>query len=39
VRLLPVTDDRLETHVAVTDPDDDSGRAIHFQEWWVRHGA
>jgi LPPG:FO 2-phospho-L-lactate transferase len=35
VRLLPATDDRLETHVVV---DLDGGqRAIHFQEWWVRH--
>src|SRR3989440_10567909 len=33
VRLLPASDDRLETH-AVTD-----GRAIHFQEWWVRYRA
>ncbi|MQA83996.1 MAG: 2-phospho-L-lactate transferase [Streptosporangiales bacterium] len=34
VRLLPMTDDRVETHVIV---DDDAGRrAIHFQEWWVR---
>ncbi len=33
VRLLPATDDRLETHV-VTE-----GRAIHFQEWWIRHRA
>lgn len=37
VRLLPVTDDRLETHAVV---DRDGGqRAIHFQEWWVRHRA
>jgi LPPG:FO 2-phospho-L-lactate transferase len=35
VRLLPATDDRLETHV-VCDLDD-GRRAIHFQEWWVRH--
>lgn len=34
VRLLPMSDDRIETHVVV---DDDAGRrAIHFQEWWVR---
>lgn len=42
VRLLPVTDDRSETHVVVTDPDDPSAeqqRAIHFQEWWVRYRA
>ncbi|KAB1905839.1 2-phospho-L-lactate transferase [Micromonospora sp. AMSO31t] len=37
VRLLPATDDRLETHVVI---DLDGGqRAIHFQEWWVRHRA
>jgi LPPG:FO 2-phospho-L-lactate transferase len=36
-RLLPMTDDRVETHVVV---DDEQGRrAIHFQEWWVRHRA
>ncbi|WP_199736414.1 2-phospho-L-lactate transferase [Micromonospora sp. HM5-17] len=38
IRLLPATDDRLETHVVVSDPDaPESRRAIHFQEWWVRH--
>ncbi|GIJ19670.1 2-phospho-L-lactate transferase [Micromonospora lutea] len=37
VRLLPATDDRLETH-AVTDLDGGQ-RAIHFQEWWVRYRA
>ncbi|MEZ5117165.1 MAG: 2-phospho-L-lactate transferase [Candidatus Nanopelagicales bacterium] len=46
VRLLPMTDDRAETHVVVDDPDggrDPRGeplrRAIHFQEWWVRWRA
>lgn len=39
VRLLPVTDDRCETHVVVTDPTSAEERAIHFQEWWVRHRA
>ncbi|MFN3005980.1 2-phospho-L-lactate transferase [Mycolicibacterium wolinskyi] len=38
-RLLPVTDDRSETHVVITDPADGERRAIHFQEWWVRHRA
>ncbi|MEV0670655.1 2-phospho-L-lactate transferase [Mycobacterium sp. NPDC050441] len=38
-RLLPVTDDRSETHVVITDPEDGSRRAIHFQEWWVRYRA
>ncbi|MDM4722583.1 2-phospho-L-lactate transferase [Micromonospora sp. WMMA1363] len=37
VRLLPATDDRLETH-AVVDLDDGQ-RAIHFQEWWIRYRA
>ncbi|MEU6812627.1 2-phospho-L-lactate transferase [Streptomyces sp. NPDC046831] len=42
VRLIPMTDDRVETHVAVTLPDSGSGegsggrRVIHFQEYWVR---
>ncbi|HEY0639193.1 MAG TPA: 2-phospho-L-lactate transferase [Pseudonocardiaceae bacterium] len=42
VTLLPATDERLETHVVVTDPaggDPGARRAIHFQEWWVRHRA
>ncbi|MCT9928825.1 2-phospho-L-lactate transferase [Planotetraspora sp. A-T 1434] len=34
VRLLPMSDDRTETHVVVADAD--GRRAIHFQEWWVR---
>ena len=38
-RLLPASDDRCETHVVITDPADDSRRAIHFQEWWVRYRA
>ena len=43
VRLLPMTDDRVETHVVIdggSDPESgseaDGPRAIHFQEWWVR---
>ncbi|HKS98771.1 MAG TPA: 2-phospho-L-lactate transferase [Rugosimonospora sp.] len=36
VRLLPATDERLETHVVVADPQQ---RAIHFQEWWIRYRA
>ena len=38
VRLLPATDTPVETHVVVDDGDGGE-RAIHFQEWWVRHGA
>jgi LPPG:FO 2-phospho-L-lactate transferase len=37
VRLLPMTDDRVETHVLVDDAAEPSGRrAVHFQEYWVR---
>jgi LPPG:FO 2-phospho-L-lactate transferase len=37
VRLLPMSDDRVETHVVVSDPDAPGGqRAVHFQEWWLR---
>jgi LPPG:FO 2-phospho-L-lactate transferase len=39
VRVLPMSDQRVETHVVVTDPDSERPRAIHFQEWWVRHRA
>ena len=34
VRLLPATDDRLETHVVVRDG---AQEVLHFQEWWIRH--
>ncbi|EWT00482.1 2-phospho-L-lactate transferase [Intrasporangium oryzae NRRL B-24470] len=37
VTLLPMTDTPVETHVVVADGD--GSRAIHFQEWWVRHRA
>jgi LPPG:FO 2-phospho-L-lactate transferase len=33
VRLLPATDDPLQTHVVLEDG------LMHFQEWWVRHRA
>jgi LPPG:FO 2-phospho-L-lactate transferase len=37
LRLLPMTDDRVETHVAIADPESPSGRrVVHFQEYWVR---
>jgi LPPG:FO 2-phospho-L-lactate transferase len=39
VRLLPMSDQRVETHVVVNDPETGRARAIHFQEWWVRHRA
>ncbi len=37
VRLLPMSDDRVETHVVMDDPDGGAGRVTaHFQEYWVR---
>jgi LPPG:FO 2-phospho-L-lactate transferase len=39
VRLLPMTDDRVETHVVIDDPADGERRAVHFQEYWIRHRA
>lgn len=39
VRLLPMTDDRVETHVVIDDPDFGERKAVHFQEYWVRHQA
>ncbi|MFF1561582.1 2-phospho-L-lactate transferase [Streptomyces sp. NPDC058279] len=39
VRLLPMSDDRVETHVAVTDPETGERRVVHFQEYWVRMRA
>lgn len=37
VRLLPMSDDQVETHVVIEDAEAPGGRrAIHFQEWWVR---
>jgi LPPG:FO 2-phospho-L-lactate transferase len=41
VRLLPMSDDRVETHVTLAgSPDTPEPDVIHFQEWWVRlHAA
>ena len=41
VRLLPMSEDRVETHVVIDDPDSAPGgratrKAVHFQEYWVR---
>jgi LPPG:FO 2-phospho-L-lactate transferase len=37
VRLLPMSDDSVETHVVIDDAADPSGlRMVHFQEYWVR---
>lgn len=34
VRLLPMADQPVETHVRVA-----GGELLHFEEWWVRHRA
>jgi LPPG:FO 2-phospho-L-lactate transferase len=41
VTLLPASDERVETHVVVDDPEtsEKARKAIHFQEWWIRHKA
>ena len=48
VSLLPMTDDRVETHVALKGDSEEGmerragggGSTVHFQEWWVRlHAA
>jgi LPPG:FO 2-phospho-L-lactate transferase len=46
VRLLPMCDERAETHVVVDDPSGATApdgsplrTAIHFQEWWIRYRA
>ena len=37
ITMLPASDDRVETHAVVEV--DGASRAIHFQEWWIRHRA
>jgi LPPG:FO 2-phospho-L-lactate transferase len=43
VTLLPMSDDRVETHVVIDVPgvegEPEERRAVHFQEWWVRYHA
>ena len=40
LRLLPMTDQRVETHIVVADEAAPAGaRAMHFQEFWVRWHA
>lgn len=38
-RLLPVTDDRLETRIDAVDVDTGLPLDLHFQEYWVRRHA
>ncbi len=39
VRLIPMSDDRVETHVIIDGDEPGTRRAIHFQEWWIKHRA
>lgn len=44
VTLLPMSDERVETHVVVANPEakpaaDVPDVALHFQEWWTRYRA
>jgi LPPG:FO 2-phospho-L-lactate transferase len=43
VQLIPMSDDKIETHVEIktgSDPAPGATELIHFQEWWVRlHAA
>ena len=39
VRLLPMTDSPVETHVVIAGQGQAAQRAVHFQEWWVRMNA
>jgi LPPG:FO 2-phospho-L-lactate transferase len=38
-RLLPVTDDRVETRIDAVDASTGQRLDLHFQEYWVRRGA
>ncbi|WP_018762562.1 2-phospho-L-lactate transferase [Arthrobacter sp. 135MFCol5.1] len=41
VRLLPMSDQSVETHVRLSQgtPEHSAGDLIHFEEWWVRYRA
>jgi LPPG:FO 2-phospho-L-lactate transferase len=40
LRMLPATDDEVETHVIVDDPSAPGSEiSLHFQEWWTRYRA
>ena len=36
LRLVPMSDDRVETHIVIPDDGPSGRRAVHFQEYWVR---
>jgi LPPG:FO 2-phospho-L-lactate transferase len=39
VRLLPMSDDPIETHVVLSSERSSEQAVVHFQEWWVRMHA
>ena len=39
VRLLPATDDEVETLVEVESSASGPGQVMHFERWWVQHRA
>src|SRR5699024_1527090 len=41
VKLLPMSDEPIETHVRLAEDVDEhvNGSLIHFEEWWVRYRA
>jgi LPPG:FO 2-phospho-L-lactate transferase len=39
VDLLPMSDDRVETHIVIDDPETGERRAVHLQEYWIRYQA
>ena len=39
VRLLPMTDSPVQTHVVIGGEGQSPQKAVHFQEWWVRMNA
>jgi LPPG:FO 2-phospho-L-lactate transferase len=34
-----MSDDRIETHVGIEDPDTGERKAVHFQEYWIKYQA
>lgn len=39
LRLVPMSDDRIETHVVIDEPGTGERKAVHFQEYWIKHQA
>lgn len=39
MKLLPMSDEEVETQVVLDGPTPDVPEVVHFEEWWVRHRA